>query len=580
MVLGPVTDSSDGNWVQWDERNTGLGDISIFSDPLGEPRHLIRLRIFRDGRVQVQTIDVPDGTSGFASTENLSSRWESYDRAVVVEAVGVSPDLVITGPTSSLSVTTDTTEAYAWTQGNGSDQQTWFDAYTVALYSSVTIVLTDGFVSHDYAINAGDVAFAFAVPEPSVDVDSMHEISAGNANFEFAIPQPSVTHIGVMSSIDAGDIAWTFAIPQPVVTHTSRVPDMHSVNAGDATFDFAVPQPGVTYTPRVTDNFTIDAGDVAFFFVLPQLAVSRFSGNTVDAGDAAFEFTLPQLTVTRTRTRNPGDVSYSFAVPQPTVSRFQFASPGNVNYVFSIPQVAVTHIKNRSVDVGNVNFNFEIVQTTVFHISAPIAARAPRRARFLTAMPTGETSIDLFWDIPISDGGSPITHYEICVIDEDGRAQPFEATGADTRATVRGLGIGHRYGFRVRSVNAAGTGEQTELVYGIPKRERIAVIPPGQRFPLLDVDRQSLIVRIADLDCRVRVYWSVSGQAWFGDLEVPVNTAVVQGVRLAVGSGILDRIQGVLPGNIVCRNLDLIDELEPARDAWVRPTHALVWEPN
>ena len=209
-----------------------------------------------------------------------------------------------------------------------------------------------------------------------------------------------------------------------------------------------------------------------------------------------------------------------------------------------------------------------------------LAATKPRSARSLTARPTGETSIDLVWDIPLSDGGDPITHYEICVIDADGRALPFEYAGAELNTRVRGLAIGHQYGFRVRAVNGVGTGPQTGIVYAIPKRESVVAIPAGQRLPLLDVDRQSMILRLANNDCRVRISWNVAEQSWFGDLEVPVNTAVVQGIRLAVGSGILDRIQGVLPGNIVCRNLDSIDDLEPARDAWARPTHALVWEPE
>ena len=94
--------------------------------------------------------------------------------------------------------------------------------------------------------------------------------------------------------------------------------------------------------------------------------------------------------------------------------------------------------------------------------------------------------------------GAPITRYEICVIDDDGVALPFEATdGPALRWRVRGLAFHHRYGLRVRAVNSAGTGPQTPLVYATPIRPAIVDVPPGQRIPLLDLDRQSLIVRLA-----------------------------------------------------------------------------------
>ena len=59
---------------------------------------------------------------------------------------------------------------------------------------------------------------------------------------------PAVAH-----AVDAGDAAFAFTFPQPTVTHTpAAVTTDHAVNAGDASFAFAVPQPSVTYTPAAT----------------------------------------------------------------------------------------------------------------------------------------------------------------------------------------------------------------------------------------------------------------------------------------------------------------------------------------
>ena len=77
------------------------------------------------------------------------------------------------------------------------------------------------------------------------------------------------------------------------------------------------------------------------------------------------------------------------------------------------------------------------------------------------ALTDGGTYVDLTWTAPPDDGGGPILYYEICVIEEDGTASPFERTdGPETMWRVRGLAFYHRYGFRHRAVYAAGPGPQ------------------------------------------------------------------------------------------------------------------------
>ena len=213
-------------------------------------------------------------------------------------------------------------------------------------------------------------------------------------------------------------------------------------------------------------------------------------------------------------------------------------------------------------------------------IARTLAVSPPTIVRFFSADRTGGGSIDLVYEKPVSDGGADIDYYEVCVINEDDSVEPFEpTTGAVTSWRVRGLAIGHRYGFRVRAVNAAGAGPHTAIVYETAELIPTLVVPAGQRIPLLDTDRQSLIVRLADQDCLIRVWWQPSDQGWWGSLEVPTNTPAVQSRRLALNAGLLDRITDVLPGNIVMRERGN-EGLEPGRDAWSRPTHGLIWEPR
>jgi hypothetical protein len=69
----------------------------------------------------------------------------------------------------------------------------------------------------------------------------------------------------------------------------------------------------------------------------------------------------------------------------------------------------------------------------------------------------GDSQVSLKWDAPASDGGSPVTSYEVY----DGITSDFPSKGAviktsRTSVTVSGLTNGTTYYFRVAALNAAG----------------------------------------------------------------------------------------------------------------------------
>ena len=213
----------------------------------------------------------------------------------------------------------------------------------------------------------------------------------------------------------------------------------------------------------------------------------------------------------------------------------------------------------------------------------------PTAPRYPMAQPAGDTYVDLSWRVPIDTGDVDLDRYEVSVIEEDGTVLPFEPTDDATPSwRIRGLAPGHRYGFRIRAENRTGVGVPSQVVYGRPGR-----VPPmpqipanAQRVPLIDADRQSLILRIAGEDVRLSVWWQPSDPddgegpgGWWASLEVPANTPAASSRRLALNSGILDRVKDVLPGNFVLRERSA-NGLEPARDAWRRQTHAIYWEPD
>ena len=193
---------------------------------------------------------------------------------------------------------------------------------------------------------------------------------------------------------------------------------------------------------------------------------------------------------------------------------------------------------------------------------------------------TGGRALDLSWRLPVDDGGGDIIRCEVCVVPDFGEPEPFETAATLTSHRVRGLAFGHRYGFRVRAVNSAGSGPQSAMVDGTPAEIPTVLVPAGLRLPLIDTDRQSLIVRLGAIDCRVLVWWQPSNVSWYASLEVPLGTPVMSGRRLAVNAGLLAGAPDVLAGDVVCRAIDDTDvQRDPDRTAWGNETHGLFWEP-
>ena len=283
----------------------------------------------------------------------------------------------------------------------------------------------------------------------------------------------------------------------------------------------------------------------------------------------------------RTLAIDASPASWVFDLPEasPTFTGRTFAvDASSVSWAFSLPEATGTNSLTpaiHGVDASTAEWEFVLPNATPHNISS-----FPNEPRFLSVRTPGGTVVDLAWSPPVYHGNSPIIRYEVAVTDPAGVQGGFEPTaGSATSWRVRGLARGHRYGF---------SGPDRQLgwpVYGHRARLRHAAArcrgrrrnPSGQLIPLDDADRQSLIVRLAGQDCRVRVWWQPSDESWWATLEVPANTPVVRSRRLAVDTGLLDREPGILPGNVVCRSLGG-RRTDPPRSAWAEQTHGLFWE--
>ena len=97
-----------------------------------------------------------------------------------------------------------------------------------------------------------------------------------------------------------------------------------------------------------------------------------------------------------------------------------------------------------------------------------IPVTVPGAPTGLTATP-GNTQVTLSWAAPASDGGSPVTGYDLYVgttADLTGDAPVARVTG--TVVTVTSLVNGTRYYFRVTAVNRVGEGPASNEVSAVP----------------------------------------------------------------------------------------------------------------
>lgn len=111
-----------------------------------------------------------------------------------------------------------------------------------------------------------------------------------------------------------------------------------------------------------------------------------------------------------------------------------------------------------------------------------------------------ENKVDLKWDPPKSDGGSPLVKYIVEKKDKyGGWDKACEVPAGETKCAVPDLIEGETYEFRVRAVNAAGPGLPSDATNPVtvkarnapPKIDRTNLIPvrikAGQNFTF-DVD--------------------------------------------------------------------------------------------
>ena len=261
---------------------------------------------------------------------------------------------------------------------------------------------------------------------------------------------------------------------QPVDDDDPEPPDVVTVSG--AVSNAAIPDPD-----NVTLTIINDDPD------LPQdIAIDAPAAVDEDAGTAA-------VTVTLTTRRNTAPVIgvNLFYRPRPeTATRGNdYTLPFNHLTRFAIvpvsafsPNAAGTaYVAQHAFTLGIVDDQeAEVAETIVFQIysqnnntGSPEQtitirdddAAVPGRPAGLTALPKGQTRIQLAWTAPADEGSFPITHYRIEASEDAGSSWNVVARTRDARTDFRhgGLSAGDTRHYRVSAISAAGASGPSDV---------------------------------------------------------------------------------------------------------------------
>lgn len=98
------------------------------------------------------------------------------------------------------------------------------------------------------------------------------------------------------------------------------------------------------------------------------------------------------------------------------------------------------------------------------HCVLCLSSDPPSAPQWLEVVNITKVNADLKWQLPSSDGGSPITNYVVEKRDVRRKNwQTVDTTVKDLKYTVLPLIDGSLYVFRVAAENAVGTGDFCEL---------------------------------------------------------------------------------------------------------------------
>ena len=179
-------------------------------------------------------------------------------------------------------------------------------------------------------------------------------------------------------------------------------------------------------------------------------------------------------------------------------------------------------------------------ETLTSEATGPVegATTAPGQPEHLRVFPHDAQGLDLSWEAPASDGGSPVTGYKVRWKQASGNwdtpADVSKETATGNTHTINGLTEGVEYAVRVIAVNAVGDGTPSPEATGTPRE----TVPP--QFETLEVDGKTLTLTYDEALDRDSVPPTTAFNVTVAQVERAVDRVSVSGsvVTLTLASAV------------------------------------------
>jgi len=221
-----------------------------------------------------------------------------------------------------------------------------------------------------------------------------------------------------VATVSVGTLSYTATNLSAGTDYIFSVSAQNSVGTGPAATSSAIP----LTVPSAPQNFSLSAGD-------SQVTLS-WAAPASDGGTA----------LTSYQVSNDNGVSWQTIAGASTLSYTFVGLSNGTSYNFAVRAV-----------------NTEGPGASASTIATPLAV--PGAVQNLVAVPSDGT-VTLDWDVPATDGGTPVTDYQVS---SDGGSSWTDVASTIQSYTFADLSNGSTYTFAVRAINTVGSGAPTSI---------------------------------------------------------------------------------------------------------------------
>jgi fibronectin type 3 domain-containing protein len=386
--------------------------------------------------------------------------------------------------------------------------------------------------------------YYFTVKAVTVDVISVKRVanaaSAGQASCEVSATPATVPGPPARLTAAPGDRRVTLSWDRPASDGGSQVSGYNVYQGTSPGGEGDTPVNGSPVTSTSYPVTGLTNGSTYYFTVK---AVNAHGPGAASAEVPSTPLTVPEAPTQLTAAPGDRQVTLTWSAPAPDGG--SKVSSYNVYYATSADFQGAAEVRGVTgtalVLVGLVNgttYHFRVTAVSNADEGPPsgevpaIPVTVPGAPAGLSAAP-GDRQVTLKWDPPASDGGSPVTGYDLYVGSTahfGGRGPLAEVTGR--AVIVTGLANGTTYYFRVTAVSKVGQGPPSNEVPAVP----LTVPGAPTRLTATPGNSKATLTWTAPASggAPIKGYIIYQGTSPDGETGTPVNGSLVSGTSHTV----------------------------------------------